>query len=250
MVLKLPKVIGHRGACAYAPENTIESIVTAADLGVEWVELDVMLSKDNVPIIIHDDTLERTTNGFGNVADHDWEYLRELDAGGWYGDSFSEARIPTLEEALDTILVKNLGLNLEIKPSPGRERETAEIALDVLSRIWDDHERLLISSFQPVCLEVALDMAPDWYRGVLFDDDQEMPENWRDIVEYLDGTTVNIGKKIATRELIEDIIDFEKPVLVYTVNDVQLARQLQGWGVDSMFSNNPDVILQNLMKVH
>ena len=110
--------------------------------------------------------------------------------------------------------------------------------------------RLLISSFQPVCLEVALDMAPDWSRGVLFDDDEDMPENWRDIVEYLDGATVNIGQKIATRELIEDIMDFEKPVLVYTINDPQLARQLQSWGVDSMFSNNPDVILQNLMKVH
>lgn len=250
MVLKLPKVIGHRGACAYAPENTIESIVTAADLGVEWVELDVMLTRDNIPVIIHDDTLDRTTDGHGNVADHDWADLKDLDAGSWYGDSFRDCRIPTLEEALDIIIDKNLGLNLEIKPTPGRERETAEIALDYLSRSWDDHERLLISSFQPVCLEIALDMAPDWYRGVLFDDDEEMPENWRDIVEYLDGTTVNIGQKIATRELIEDIIDFEKPVLVYTINDPQIARQLQAWGVDSMFSNNPDVILQNLMKVH
>jgi glycerophosphoryl diester phosphodiesterase len=250
MPLKLPKVIGHRGACAYAPENTVESIITAADLGTEWVELDVMLSKDNVPIIMHDDTLERTTSGFGNVADHDWEYLQDLDAGSWYGDSFSGAKIPTLEDALDVIIAKNLGLNLEIKPTLGRERETAEVALDILSRIWDDHDRLLISSFQPTCLEVAMDMAPDWYRGVLFDDSEDMPENWRDIVEYLDGATVNIGQKIATRELIEDIIDFEKPVLVYTINDASLARQLQSWGVDSVFSNNPDVILQNLMKVH
>lgn len=250
MALKLPKVIGHRGACAYAPENTIESILTAADLGAEWVELDVMLSRDSVPIIMHDDTLDRTTSGFGNVADHDWETLRELDAGAWYGDSFTGAKIPSLEDALEVIISKNLGLNLEIKPTPGRERETAEVALDVLSRIWDDHERLLISSFQPTSLEVALDMAPDWYRGVLFSDQEDMPENWRDIVEYLDGTTVNIGKNIATRELIEDIIDFEKPVLVYTINDPQLARQLQGWGVDSVFSNNPDLILQNLMKPH
>lgn len=250
MSLKLPKVIGHRGACAYAPENTIESILTAADIGAEWVELDVMLTQDGVPIIFHDDTLDRTTNGSGNVAEAPYATIRELEAGSWYADSFAGIKIPTLEEALEILIDKNLGLNLEIKPTPGRERETAEAALDILSKYWDDHERLLISSFQLSCLETAQDMAPDWYRGVLFDDDEDMPENWRDLVEYVDGATVNIGKKIATRELIEDIADFEKPVLVYTVNDPQLARQLQGWGVDSVFSDCPDVIAQNLLKVH
>lgn len=250
MSLKLPKVIGHRGACAYAPENTIESILTAADIGAEWVELDVMLTQDSVPIIFHDDTLDRTTNGSGNVAETPYATIRALEAGSWYADSFAGIKIPTLEEALEILIDKNLGLNLEIKPTPGRERETAEAALDILSKYWDDHERLLISSFQLSCLETAQDMAPDWYRGVLFDDDEDMPENWRDLVEYVDGATVNIGKKIATRDLVEDIIDFEKPVLVYTVNDAQLARQLQGWGVDAMFSDCPDVIAQNLLKVH
>lgn len=250
MPLKLPKVIGHRGACAYAPENTIESILTAADIGAEWVELDVMLTQDNIPIIFHDDLLDRTTNGAGNVADTPYSTIRELEAGSWYANSFAGIKIPTLEEALDILIAKNLGLNLEIKPTPGRERETAEAALDILSRYWDDHDRLLISSFQLVCLEVAQDMAPDWHRGVLFDNSEDMPENWRDLVDYVDGATVNIGRKIATRELIEDIIDFEKPVLVYTVNDPQLARQLQGWGVDAVFSDCPDVIEQNLLKVH
>lgn len=250
MALKLPKVIGHRGACGYAPENTLESILTAADLGVEWVELDVMLTSDSVPIIFHDDTLDRTTNGAGNVADTPYSTIRDLEAGSWYADSFSGIKIPTLEEALDIIIDKNLGLNLEIKPTPGREIETAEAALDVLARYWDDHERLLISSFQLPCLETAMDMAPDWYRGVLFDDEQDMPENWRDIVDYVDAVTVNIGKKIAERQLIEDIIDFEKAVLVYTINDPHDARHLQAWGVDSFFSDCPDVILQNLLKVH
>lgn len=250
MPLKLPKVIGHRGACAYAPENTLESILTAADIGTEWVELDVMLTQDKVPIIFHDDTLERTTNGAGNVADTPYATIRNLEAGSWYADSFSGIKIPTLEEAIEILVEKNLGLNLEIKPTPGTERETAEAALDILARYWDDHDRLLVSSFQLTCLEVAADMAPDWMRGVLFDDDNEMPENWRDLVDYVDAATVNIGRKIATRDLIEDIIDFEKAVLVYTVNDPQMANQLQGWGVDAVFSDNPDVIAQNLLKVH
>lgn len=250
MSLKLPKVIGHRGACAYAPENTIESILTAADIGAQWVELDVMLTRDHVPIIFHDDTLDRTTNGAGNVADTDFDDVRHLEAGSWYGESFSGIKIPTLAEAIEILVDKNLGLNLEIKPTPGRERETAEAALDILSQYWDDHERLLISSFQLSCLETAQDMAPDWYRGVLFDDAEDMPENWRDLVDYVDAATVNIGRRIATRELVEDIIDFEKAVLVYTINDPQTARQLQSWGVDAVFSDNPDVIEQNLMHVH
>jgi glycerophosphoryl diester phosphodiesterase len=250
MGLKLPKVIGHRGACAYAPENTLESILTAADLGTEWVELDVMLTADNVPIIFHDDTLDRTTNGAGNVAETPYSTIQQLEAGSWYGDSFSGVKIPTLEEALEVLIDKNLGLNLEIKPTPGRDRETAEAALDVLARYWDDHERLLISSFQLQCLEVAHEMAPDWCRGVLFDDDQDMPENWRDMVDYVAAATVNIGRKAATRDLVEEIIDFEKAVLVYTVNDPHEARHLQGWGVDAVFSDNPDVIAANLLKLH
>lgn len=250
MPLKLPKVIGHRGACAYAPENTIESILTAADLGTEWVELDVMLTSDSVPVIFHDDTLERTTNGSGNMADISYADLQNLEAGSWYGESFSGIKIPSLAEAIEILVDKNLGLNLEIKPTPGREVETAEAALDILSQYWDDHERLLISSFQLSCLETAMDMAPDWYRGVLFDHKEDMPENWRDLVDYVDAATVNIGRKMVTRNLVEDIIDFEKAILVYTVNDPQEARQFQGWGVDCVFSDNPDIIQKNLGHTH
>ena len=129
------------------PKNTIESIRTAAEMGVEWVELDVMLTKDQVPVIFHDDTLDRTTDGYGPLAEKTWHELRDLDAGAWFADSFRGARIPTLEDALDEIIKLGLGLNLEIKPAPGAERETAEVALDLLSRIWDDADRLLISSF-------------------------------------------------------------------------------------------------------
>ena len=78
MTLKLPKIIGHRGAAAYAPENTLEGIHTAADMGVEWVELDVKLTKDQIPVLFHDETLERTTNGAGNVADITYDDLKQL----------------------------------------------------------------------------------------------------------------------------------------------------------------------------
>ncbi len=243
--LHLPKVIGHRGAKAYAPENTLESIETAASLGVEWVELDVKLTRDNVPIIFHDEELDRTTNGSGLVAHTDYEDIKQLEAGSWFADSFAGIKIPTLEEAVDIILKHNLGFNLEIKPCPGREKETAEIALDHLSQIWDDMDKLLISSFQHVSLESALDLAPDYARGLLIGG-EEMPENWKQLAEYLDVTTINLGSKLVTRAVADEVMDMEKPLLVYTINDPMQARTLQKLGVDAFFSDCPDVILENL----
>ena len=247
MSLKLPLIIGHRGAKGYAPENTIESIRTAADMNVEWVELDVKLTKDNVPIIFHDETLDRTTNGSGLVAETLYEDIRQLEAGSWFADSFAGIKVPTLEEVCDVLIECDLGLNLEIKPCPGREKETAEVALDVLSRIWDDHDRLLISSFQHVSLETAMEMAGDWRRGLLID---EWQENWKELADYLEVATININGNECTREQVEEIIDMDYPVLAYTINDPQRARLLQGWGVDSFFTDVPDVIQEMLLTVH
>lgn len=245
MPLKIPKVIGHRGAKAYAPENTLESIATAASLGVEWVELDVKLTRDNMPIIFHDEELDRTTNGSGLVAQTDYADIANLEAGSWFGDSFAGIKIPTLEEAIDVILKHNLGLNLEIKPCPGREKETAEIALDHLSQMWDEPDKLLISSFQHVSLEAAMDLAPDYARGLLIGG-HEMPENWKDLADYLDVKTINLGSRLVTRTVADEVMDLELPLLVYTVNDPMQARSLQKLGVDAFFSDNPDVILENL----
>ncbi|MBL8638203.1 MAG: glycerophosphoryl diester phosphodiesterase [Alphaproteobacteria bacterium] len=248
MSLKIPSVIGHRGAAAYAPENTLDSIRTAADMGAKWVELDVKLTKDFVPIIFHDDDLDRTTNGHGPVANTNFEDIQDLEAGSWFSESFAGIKIPTLEEAIDVILHHNLGVNLEIKPCPGREKDTAEAMLDLLSQIWDDADRLLLSSFSFVSLETALDMAPEWARGVLFESD--LPENWKDLAQYLEATTINIDGRTVKRETVEEIIDLEKRVLAYTINDVHLARRLRSWGVDSFFTDDLETIHDGLFKTH
>ncbi len=246
-MLHLPKIIGHRGAAAYAPENTLEGLHTAADMGVEWVEFDVKLTKDQIPILFHDDTLERTTNGSGPVAEKTYEEIRQLEAGSWFSEGFSGIKIPTLEEALEVLVERDLGLNLEIKPCPGREKETAEAALDVLSQFWDDHERLLISSFSHVSMETAQDMAQDWARGLLLP--KEWPENWRDLAAYLDVSTVHLNGNSCTREDVRTMMELNLPILAYTINDPDRARLLQSWGVDCFFSDEPDA-LQDLFTFH
>lgn len=246
--LKIPQIIGHRGCAAYAPENTLAGLHTAADMGVEWVELDVNLTKDDVPILFHDDTLERTTNGSGAVKDFTLKELKELDAGSWFSDGFFECTIPTLEEAVDVLLERDLGLNLEIKPCAGREKDTAEVALDILSGIWDDHETLLISSFSHVSLESALDMVPSWHRGFLLPED--WPENWQEIAKYLEPATVHINGNTVSRDHIDLVRELGKPILSYTINDEARARLLQSWGVDGFFTDSPDILQDGLLTMH
>lgn len=246
MAFHPPQIIGHRGAADYAPENTRESILTAADMGATWVEVDVKLTKDGIPIIFHDDLLDRTTNGAGAVADTLYEDIKDMDAGSWFGASFAGTRILTLVEFLDILEDKGLSANIEIKPCPGREKETAEVVMDYLTRCWDEPDRILISSFSHVSLEVAMEMADYYPRGFLLDD--VWPENWQDVAEHLDVSVVSFNGNTVTREDVEDAIDFGKPVLAYTINDAQKARQLQGWGVDGFFTDAPDVLMGNLIR--
>jgi glycerophosphoryl diester phosphodiesterase len=246
--LLIPKVIGHRGAKGYAPENTLSSIHTAADLGIEWVEIDVKLTKDGEAIVFHDEELDRCTGHHGLVKDMDLKSIRELDAGSHFGDSFIGEKIPTLEEALNAILGRGLGVNLEIKPCPGREVETAEVMLDVATRIWpEDLPAPLISSFQHVSLETAFDMMPDWPRGLLMD---EPLSNWRDLMEYFEAATLNINGGTATRDQVESYMELQKPILAYTINSPDKARELVRWGVDGFFSDVPDAVREAVETKH
>lgn len=249
MSLKIPRIIGHRGAAAYAPENTLEGFHTAADMGIEWVEFDVKLTKDFVPILFHDDSLERTTNGGDRpIAQLTLDDVRQLEAGSWFGESFSGLQIPTLEEALDVLIERDLGFNLEIKPCPGREKETAESALDVLSQMWDENDRLLLSSFSNVSMETAMDMMPDAPRGFLLP--EEWPENWREMFDYLMPSTIHVNGNSCTQDDIDLLLDLQKPIFAYTINDPERAEMLQEWGVYGFFSDEPDGLKDVIFSMH
>ena len=243
-MILLSRVIGHRGARGYAPENTLVSFHTAADMGMEWVEFDVKLTKDQVPIVFHDENFERITGLDAKVADHTWDDIREMDAGRHFGESFIGEPIPTLEQVLDVCIDRGMGVNIEIKPCPGREVETAEVALDEASRIWpEDMPQPLISSFKYPSLETALDMTPNWPRGFLIDESTERDQNWVKMLEYMDPATINFNGNFATDDDIAQYLEYGLPLLAYTINDPQRALELFDMGVTSVFSDVPDVIL-------
>src|SRR5882672_3455210 len=115
-----PPVIAHRGARASAPENTMAAFRRAYEDGAKWIEVDIKLTHDGIPIIMHDDTLDRTTDGKGPVADMLWDDMQKLEAGNWFGPGFAGERVPRLSEVLHFVLEHNMRINMELKPCPGR----------------------------------------------------------------------------------------------------------------------------------
>jgi glycerophosphoryl diester phosphodiesterase len=233
-------IIAHRGASAVAPENTLAAIARAADLGARSVELDVMLSADGVPVIIHDTDLARTTNGTGPVAALSYEALARLDAGSWFGDAFAGEAIPSLGDAVSLILDRNLSLNLEIKPSPGEDRATAARAIELLADAWEDDARLVLSSASIEALVVARDAAPHWRRGLIAD---IPPSGWRKLLADLGCASLHCAAPTSTPSLIEEVHAAGYRLLAYTVNRPSMAATLFKNGADGIFTDDPAAMI-------
>lgn len=239
--LGLPRVIGHRGAAAAAPENTLASIRRAHEHGATWVEFDVKLTADGVPILMHDDRLERTTDGRGEIARRTYVQIRALDAGGWFGPAFRGEPVPTFEEALRLCAELGLGINVEIKPCPGRAVETTRTAVEILRAHWPDHPgMLLISSFQHECLSVTRDLAPDWPRGYLTGG---LPAHWRAELARYGCATLHADHRRLRRGQIAEVKGAGIPLLLYTVNDPGRAARLLAAGATALFTDRVAEVL-------
>lgn len=229
-MLQLPKVIGHRGAAAYAPENTLASFHEASRRGATWVEIDVKLTRDGVPIVMHDASLKRTMGIDRLVA----EMTRaELPAD-----------VPTFEQAIACFAELGLGCNVEIKPCEGRERETARVTVETLRRAWP--ARLpppLLSSFKDASLAAARDVAPEFDRALLIDD---LQDGWRSRTDAVGAVGVNTSGKRLTAPRAVEICAAGFALSVYTINDGAVAKALVGMGVHCVITDAPDVILAAL----
>ena len=237
---QVAKVIAHRGASGYAPENTLAAFRKAAELGAKWVEFDAKLTRDNHAIVMHDDELDRTTDGKGKVADIDLMDLRRLDAGAWFGPEFVGEPIPTLSEVIELLAELGLGANVEIKPCRGREEETAHIVAAQLLEEWPASlPRPLISSFSKPALATAFVVAPEIDRALLL---SRIKADWQSQAEMFECRAIHTNQKYLNRTDAEAIRSAGYALRCYTVNDPVQAEMLFGWGIDGVFSDYPDLI--------
>ncbi len=239
--LALSRVIGHRGAARLAPENTAAAFRRAAADGAGWVELDVQLSRDGVPVVFHDETLERTTDGRGRLVDTELSELRRLDAGRWFAPAFAGERLLTLEQTIALLLQLGLSVNIEIKADETRAAATAEVALELAGRLWPaDRPPPLVSSFSRRALARAAQVVPDWPRGLVSDG---WPADWRRATRRLGCASLHVFHPELTPRRVRAAKETGLAVLSYTVNEPALASRLWLWGVDAVFSDDPGLLL-------
>jgi glycerophosphoryl diester phosphodiesterase len=242
--MDIPRIIAHRGASGTAPENTLAAFRAAAAVGATWVEFDVSLTSDGRAVVFHDDTLERTTDGHGVLAETSFEILQHLDAGSWFGAAFAGEMVPTLEEVLETLASLSLGFNMEIKPDRGREVETAQVALVTLTDAWPKAAAVpLISSFSRVSVRTAQEIAPDLPRSLLFD---RRPDDWQDMGKSLALTGFGANHTHLDAQQVAEIRGAGYRLTAYTVNAPERASLLFNWGVDAVFTDVPGTLLAAL----
>jgi len=239
---RLPGVIGHRGAAAYAPENTLEGIREAANCGARWVEFDAKLTGDGVVILMHDDTLDRTTSGHGPVAQATYREIGLLDAGVWFGAAWRGTRVPRLAEALALLLELDMQANIEIKACAGREIETARAVAGVVQRCWPTNRPWpLLSSFSRASLSESRAQAPHVPRGLLI---WEFAADWAAAAATLGCVSIHCADRHLTSPWADEILKAGFGLAVYTVNDPVRASELKAWGVQCLITDRPDVIIE------
>jgi glycerophosphoryl diester phosphodiesterase len=231
-------LIGHRGAAAHAPENTLASLVRAAALGMRWVEFDVRLSRDGHPVLFHDEHLSRTTDGRGRVADHDLAALKNLDAGSGFASAFRGECIPTLTEAVAVLHTLGLGANVEIKPDRGREIETAQAVIATLKAVWPRTlPPPIISSFSMLALADAAAAAPEWEHALVM---KRIPGEWRCRLDAVGANAIHCNARWLCRKSAAEMCAAGVPLRCYTVNSARMARKLFAWGVNAVFTDAPE----------
>ena len=235
-----PRIIAHRGGGLLAPENTLAAIRLARNLGFIAVEFDVKLTGDDVPVLMHDDSLERTTDGSGPVTEMSYQELVQLDAGSWFGNEFSGEPVPGFAAASALCREAGVWANIEIKPSPGRERQTGEVVARMAKLLWSgSNPPPLLSSFSALALEAAAVESPELPRALLV---VETSPNWLAQLDRLQCVALHVSHQYLDRTLVRAVHDSGRGVLTYTVNDSDTALDMLECGVDALVTDQLDTI--------
>lgn len=228
-----PRIVAHRGGGRLAPENTLGAIRLGASMGFKGVEFDVMLAGDGTPVLIHDETVDRTTNGRGEVSKMTYPELSSLKTQ-------NEETIPAYAEAVR--LCRELGIwaNVEIKPAQGYERATGEAVARMTRELWRGASLApLLSSFSIEALEAARDAAPELPRGYLV---KNVPDSWQATMQRLGCVALHCHFQALGGKLAADIHEAGYAILLWTVNDPDEARRLLAVGANCLVTDALDRI--------
>ncbi|MBL8330804.1 MAG: glycerophosphodiester phosphodiesterase [Rubrivivax sp.] len=233
-----PFWIAHRGAGKLAPENTLAAFRLGAAHGYRAFECDVKLSADERAFLLHDSSLQRTTNGEGQAGRLDWEALSRLDAGSWHSRAFAGEPLPTLAAIAAYVQANGYALNIEIKPSPGTEHRTGQVVGQCVRDLWQGSSPWpLFSSFRPEALQGARETAPEVPRALLLD---SLWEGWFAVAQALGCRAIVTNYGLMNQTLLAQAHEAGLKALVYTVNDPSPAAWLQALGIDGIITDAVD----------
>ena len=234
-----PRWVAHRGAGKLAPENTLGAFRLGAAHGYRMFECDAKLSADGVVFLMHDATLERTTNGHGTGGDLPWQALSQLDAGSWHSRTFAGEPLPTLQALARFCQANGFHLNIEIKPTPGTETVTGEAVARLAAELWQGAPvPPLLTSFKPEALAAARQAAPDLPRGLLVD---TLWEGWLEKAQELGCTAVVANQSLWNATNVAQVHGAGLRCLSYTVNDQEAAEHLLALGTDGIITDRIDL---------
>lgn len=234
--------IGHRGANAYAPENTLAAFRKAILMGMDMIELDVHMTSDSQLVVIHDDTVDRTTDGSGYIIQMTLEEIRKLDAGSWFNVSFAGERIPTLEESLALIKMYGVKVNIEIKTIPMTYPGIEQMVIDLVNTMGMA-DSVLISSFSPYST-MYCGVNSDIECGMLMNADTPVGLECPVIATFAEALHSELTT--TTQELVDMAHSSGLKVNVWTVDDPADMSSLLEMGCDGIITNCPDVLLDVL----
>ncbi|MBI1397689.1 MAG: glycerophosphodiester phosphodiesterase [Betaproteobacteria bacterium] len=231
-----PRIIAHRGAGVMAPENTLSALRVAASLGFAGVEVDARLAACGTVVLIHDGTVDRTTDASGAVSDFGAAELAAMDAGVWFGNEFAGQPVPTLEQGAALGQQFGLWMNVEIKTDPDADARDAgaAIAAEVARRWGAASPPPLLSSFSEDALAGARVAAPDLPRGLLVD---ALPHDWLDRAQALGCSSLHVRHDALSAAIVTAVREAGLGLLAFTVNEPGRAITLFEWGVDAIVTD-------------
>ncbi|MCC5911378.1 MAG: glycerophosphodiester phosphodiesterase [Clostridiaceae bacterium] len=232
-------IIAHRGASGYAPENTIAAMDLAIKQGCDGIEMDVQLTKDRHVVVCHDWTVDRTTDGTGEIRNLTLEEIEKLDTGSWFSEKFAGEKIPTLEEVINFV-PDSLLLNIEIKMQSFDDRDIEKKVMELLEK-YNRMDNTIVSSFNHLYLQKikrlnAKVKIGSLYEAYLLNPCDYFKRNGLDLYSF------HSSSYYINYEMVKQLQDNNMKVYCWTVNDKEKANQLMDMGVDGIITNYPDIL--------